>query len=67
MKKLIYISWNSRSLDHSCALLQHQDTPSRKDELYPAQKLYGHLIQDSLPVHRCAYLQKWQRKAGAAE
>jgi len=70
MKKLIYTAWNGRSLDHSkfCrALLQYRNTPSRKDGLSPAQKLYGHPVQDSLPAHRRAFSQEWQRTAGPAE
>ena len=50
MKKLIYASWTGRSLDHDklCrALLQYRNTPSRKDGLSPAQKLFGHPVQDT--------------------
>ena len=70
MKKLIYTAWNGRSLDYNklcCVLLQYRNTPSRKDGLSPAQKLYGHPVQDSLPAHRCSFLQEWQRKAEVAE
>ena len=44
MKKIICSSWNGRHLDQDklCrALLQYRNTPSRKDGLSPAQKLYG--------------------------
>ncbi len=44
MKRIIRISWNRQSLneDKSCrALLQYRNTPSCKDSLSPAQKLYG--------------------------
>ena len=46
IKKLIQASWTGRSLDHEkfCrALLQYHNTPSRKDGLSPAQKLFAHL------------------------
>ena len=70
MKKIIYTSWNGCSLDHNkfCrAILQYRNTPSRKDGLSPAQKLYGHPVQDTLPAHRRSFSQEWQRKAEAAE
>ena len=51
----------------SSVLLQYRNTPSPKDGLSPAQKLYGHPIQDSLPAHRSSFLQVWQRKAEVAE
>ena len=31
------------------SLLQYRNTPSRKDNVSPAQKLYGHPVQDTLP------------------
>ena len=37
-------------------LLQY--TPSRKDRLSPAQKLYGNPTQDTLPAHRCSFSQE---------
>ena len=70
MKKLIYTAWNGRYLDYNkfCrVLLQYRNTPSRKDGLSPAQKLYGHPVQDSLPAHRRSFLKEWQRKAEVAE
>ena len=33
----------------------------------PAQKLYGHLIQDTLPAHRRAFAPEWQRDPIEAE
>ena len=70
MKKITYTSWNGCSLNHNkfcCTLLQYRNTPSLKDGLSPAQKLYGHPVQDTLPAHRCSFSQEWQRKAEAAE
>ena len=37
-------------------------TPSRKDKFSPAQKLYGHPIQDKIPVHRRAFAPEWPSK-----
>jgi len=59
LKKLIQTCWTGRSLDHEkfCrALLQYRNTPSRKDGLSPAQKLFGHPVQDILPAHHRAFL-----------
>ena len=42
------------------ALIQYHNTPSAKDGLSPAQKLYGHPIQDTLPVHQRAFAPEWQ-------
>ena len=56
-KKLIQTCWTGRSLDHKkfcIALLQYHSTPSRKDRLSPAQKLFGHPVQDILPAHHRA-------------
>ena len=50
MKKIIRAAWNGRHLDEK-ALLQYRNTPSRRDRLSPAQKLYGHPVQDTLPAH----------------
>ena len=44
MKKIIATSWDTRTLDENklCyAILQYRNTPSRKDGLSPAQKLYS--------------------------
>ena len=40
------------------ALLQYRNTPSRKDGISPAQKLYGHPVQDILPAHHRSFLQE---------
>ena len=34
--------------------------PSRKDGISPAQKLYGHPIQDVLPAHHNSFAPEWQ-------
>jgi len=49
------------------ALLQYKNTPSRKDGLFPAQKLYGHPIQDILPAHNRSFAPEWQRSTAEAE
>jgi len=41
------------------ALLQYRNTPSRKDGLSPAQKLYGHPIQDTLTAHHKSFEPEW--------
>ena len=48
-------------------ILQYCDTPSRKDGLSPAQKLYGRPIRDTLPAHRHSFAPEWQRSTQAAE
>ena len=53
MKKLFRSSWAGRYLDDdrlTRALLQYRNTPSRKDSLSPADKLFGKPIQDTLPL-----------------
>ena len=70
MKKLIKTSWNASSLDEenlTRALLQYRNTPSRRDGLSPAQKLFGRPIQDTLPAHRRAFSSEWQRSIEEAE
>ncbi len=64
MKRLIKASWRGRSIDHDVlarSLLQYRNTPCRRDGLSPAQKLYGHPVQDSLPAHRRSFAPEWQR------
>ena len=65
MKKLIRRSTKHSILDENKlarALLQYRNTPSRKDKLSPAQKLYGHPVQDTIPVHRRVFAPEWQSK-----
>ena len=70
MKKLLQTSWTGRYLDDvklTRALLQYRNTPSRKDNLSPAMKLFGKPIQDSLPAHRRSFSEQWQRSTIEAE
>ena len=65
MKKLIRRSTKHFVLDENKlapALLQYRNTPSSKDRLSQAQKLYGHPIQDTIPVHCCTFAPEWQSK-----
>ena len=43
------------------------DTPSHKDGLSPAQKLFGHPIQGTLPAHRRSFAPEWQKSTEEAE
>ena len=70
MKKIIATSWNISTLDESklCyAILQYRNTPSRRDGLSPAQKLYGTPVQDTLPAHRRSFAPEWQHSTQEAE
>ena len=70
MKKILAASWDHRHLneDKLCrALLQYRNTPSRKDGHSPAQKLFGHPIQDTLPAHRRSFTPEWQKSTQEAE
>ena len=63
MKKLIRrATWNSKADEEQLAraLLQYRNTPSRKDDLSPAQTLYGRPVQDTIPVHNRAFAPEWQ-------
>ena len=51
----------------SRALLQYRNTPCRKDGLSPAQKLFGHPVQDNLPAHRRSFAPEWQKSSEEAE
>ena len=46
------------------ALLRYRNTPSRKDGLAPAQKLYGTPVQDT---HHRAFSHVWQKRMLDAE
>ena len=70
MKKIIRTAWEGRRLDEDklCrALLQYRNTPSRKDGLSPAQKLFGRPVQDSIPAHRRSFSNEWQQAAREAD
>ena len=63
MKRILRAAWTGRFLNKSVlcqALIQYRNTPSVRDGLSPAQKLYGHPIQDTLPIHQQAFLPEWQ-------
>jgi len=64
MKKIIRAAWNGRCLNEEklCrALMQYRNTPTRKDGLSPAQKLYCHPIQDLIPAQCSSFAPEWQR------
>ena len=70
MKKILAASWDHRYLNDNelCrALLQYQNTPSRRDGLSPAQKLYCHPIQDTFPAHRRSFSPQWQHSSQEAD
>ena len=75
MKKIIRAAWNGRYLDGDklCrALLQYRNTPSVKDGLSPAHKLFERPIQDTLPAHTSSFtlitqLQQDQARAKAGK
>ena len=70
MKNLISAAWVRRGVDEAVlarALLQYRNTPSRRDGLSPAQKLFGRPVQDILPAHRRAFAPEWQRSTDDAE
>ena len=68
--KQLSIAWNGRYLEEDTlcqALMQYCNTPSRKDGVSLAQKLYGHPIQDTLPAHRRLFAPEWQCEAEHVE
>ena len=70
MKKLISTAWQGKSVNWekvSRSLLQYRNTPCRKDGLSPAQKLFGHPVQDSLPAHRRSLAPEWQKSLEEAD
>ena len=42
------------------ALLQYCNTPSLRDKLSPAQKLFSHPLQDTIPAHPKSFDPQWQ-------
>ena len=70
MKKVIATCWDTRTLNEDklcCVILQHRNTPSRKDGLSPTQKLFGRPVQDTLPTHCRSFAPEWQRSTHEAE
>ncbi len=70
MKKLNSSAWTSRGVNWnrlSCSLLQYRNTPCRKDSLSPAQKLFGHPVQDTLPAHHRAFKPEWHKPVSGIE
>ena len=70
MKKIIASSWETRTLNESklCwMILQHRNTPSHKDGLSPAQKLFGRPFRDTIPAHCRSFSMEWQRSIEEAE
>ena len=68
MKKILRAVWNGRFLhdEQLCkVLLQICNTPSTRDRLSPAQKLFGHLVQDTFPVHSKSFA--WQTSVDEAK
>ena len=68
--KIVRAAWVHGSIDETKltrALLQYRNTPSQRDQLSPAQKLFGQPIQDTLPAHRRAFAPQWQTSAEEAE
>ena len=66
MKKFIQAAWTGSQVDEgrlARSLLQYCNTPSRRDNLSPAQKLFGRPI----PAHHRAFAQEWQRDADKAD
>ena len=64
IKKHISAAWTGCSVDWtklSRALLQYRNTPTRKNGISPAQKLFGHPVQDTLPAHRRSFALEWQK------
>lgn len=47
--------------------MQYHNTPSHRNGLSPAQKLFGQPIQNTIPVHQRAFVPQWQKTAEEAE
>jgi len=70
MKKIIRAAWNGRFLDDEklCkALLQYCNTSYARDGLSPAQKHFGHPVQDTLPAHSRSFASEWLTRGDKAE
>ena len=70
MKKILRAAWKGRFLDKTTlcqAMIQYRNTPSGRDRLSPAQKLYGHPIQDNLPIYQRAFAPEWQQSREETE
>ena len=72
MKKLVSAAWHAQGKSVnweklSRCLLQYGNTPCRKDGLSPAQKSFGHPVQDSLPAHRRSFAPEWQKSLEEAD
>ena len=70
MKKIIRSARNGRYLEEDTlcrAIMQCHNTPSWKDGLSPAQKLFGQPLQDTLPAHRSSFAPEWQHQTEQAE
>ena len=70
MKKIIQNSMRDSQIDEDrllTALLQYRNTPNKRDNVSPALKLFGHPIQNRLPMHKKSLNQgttkKTERKA----
>ena len=48
--------------------MQYRNTSSAKDGQFPAQKLYGHPIRDTIPAHGLSFDPAWHHnKEGASD
>ena len=66
MKKIIQSSMKNSQIDEDkllTALLQYRNTPNKRDGFSPAQKLFGHPIQDRMPMHKKSFNQGTNEKA----
>ena len=71
MKKIIRRTWDAqqRRLNKEAwtrALVQYRNTPGVTG-LSPAQRLFGHPLQDLVPAHHRPFAPEWQQQADVAE
>ena len=71
MKKIVRQTWDAqqRRLNKEAwtrALVQHRNTPGVTG-LPPAQRLFGHPLQDLVPGNRRSFAPEWQQQADVAE